>query len=374
MSPALALASRACWPIERWPVEDRRLWAQACAPQSLLEDDGGAFAELAEASRLKYARGWGRWIGFLASHAADVLDLRPADRCTKAHVQTYIDHLRGSGNSDGTIVNRLGELMVVTSAIDPAFDPRLINRYISVLRSKARPVRSKSHVRPATDLVDLGMGLMGGATDPGDLDHALAFRDGLMIAFLALHPLRRRNLVNFDMGKNLLRQGKGYMVSFAGSETKNGTPLELPLADILVDPMNRYLEVWRPVLMARRGRWAREVGARIWVSSDGSPLGEEGLSGRIELRTREAFGKAINPHAFRDASATTLTLADPARVRSAAPLLGHRSLASTEKHYIHATGLEAQRSYLEVLHEARCCKDVSGRLLDNLTGKAGLRG
>ena len=117
--------------------------------------------------------------------------------------------------------------------------------------------------------------------------------------------------------------------------------------------MNQYLDVWRPLLMARQGRWTRTVGNRVWVSSDGSPLGEEGISGRIEQRTREAFGRAINPHAFRDASTTMLVIADPARVRSAAPLLGHRSLATTEKHYIQATGLEAQRSYLEVLTSAR---------------------
>ena len=353
MTAVVAVTPRACWPIEQWPVEDQQLWEKACAPQSLFEDDGGGLAHLAEISRFKYAKGWGRWIAFLSGHAPDVLVLTPAERCTKTILQAYIDHLRGTGNSDGTIVNRLGELMVVTAALDPAFDARLINRYIATLRSKAKPVRSKSHVRSADELVDLGLRLMESATDPSNLDHALAFRDGLIIAFLVLHPVRRRNLVNFELGKNLLRQGAGYMVSFSGSETKNGAPLELPLAEVLVQPMNQYLDIWRPVLMARTGRWTRPVDAYVWVSSDGSPLGQEGMSGRIELRTREAFGKAINPHAFRDASATTLTIVDPARVRSAAPLLGHRSLATTEKHYIQATGLGAQRSYLEVLEAAR---------------------
>ena len=353
MTETPSATSRACWPIEQWPVEDQRLWAKACTPQSLFEDEGGGLAHLAEISRIKYAKGYGRWIAFLASHAADALDRTPAERCTKTNLQAYIDHLRGAGNSDGTIVNRLGELMAVTAALDPAFDPRLLNRYIATLRSKARPVRKKSHVRSANELVDLGVRLMESATDPADLDHALAFRDGLIIAFLILHPLRRRNLVNFELGKNLLRQGAGYMVSFEGSETKNGAPLELPLADMLVQPMNQYLDIWRPVLMVRRGRWTRDVGASVWVSSDGSPLGQEGILGRIELHTREAFGKAINPHAFRDASATTLTIADPARARSAAPLLGHRSLATTERHFIQASGLEAQRSYREVLNAAR---------------------
>jgi site-specific recombinase XerD len=300
--------------------------------------------------------------------------LNPANRCTKANLQAYIDHLREAGNSNSTIVNRLSELLAVTVALDPAFDPKLLNRYISALRSKACAVRSKTHVRPANELVDLGFRLMAGATDTGDIDHARVFRDGLIIAFLALHPIRRRNLVNFELGKNLLRQGAGYMVSFAGIQTKNGAPLDLPLAEILVEPMNQYLDLWRSVLVASKGRWMSPVGSRVWVSSDGSPLSEEGISGRIELHTREAFGKAINPHAFRDASATTLTVADPARVRVAVPLLGHRSLATTEKHYIHATGLEAQRSYLSVLNTARGHENISGKARDNMTRKVRSRG
>ena len=374
MTSAPSAPSRACWPIEQWPVEDQRLWVKACAPQSLFEDDGGGLAHLKEVSRFKYAKGWGRWVAFLDAQAAETLQHTPAKRCTKTNLQAYIDHLREAGNSDGTIVNRLGELLAVTVALDPAFDPKLLNRYISTLRSRARPVHSKAHIRPANELVDLGFRLMAGATDTGDVDHARVFRDGLIIAFLALHPVRRRNLVNFELGKNLVRQGQGFMVSFAGIETKNRAPLDLPLAKILVEPMKQYLDLWRPVLMVRQGRWTRPVDAYVWVSSDGSPLSEEGISGRIERHTREAFGKAINPHAFRDASATTLTVADPARVRVAVPLLGHRSLATTEKHYIQATGLEAQRSYLAVLNTARGHENISGEARDNMTRKVRSRG
>jgi site-specific recombinase XerD len=197
------------------------------------------------------------------------------------------------------------------------------------------------------------MRLMAGASDPADLGHAIAYRDGLIIAFLAMHPVRLRNLADFDLGRNLIRQSTGFMVAFTGGETKNGAPYENTLAEFLVASMDQYLRIWRPVLDARTGRWKRDVGDAVWVSSDGSPMSQKGLSGRIELRTREAFGKAMSPHRFRDAAATTLAINDPARVRVAAPVLGHRSLATTEKHYIQASGLQAQRSYLEVIAEAR---------------------
>ena len=70
---------------------------------------------------------------------------------------------------------------------------------------------------------------------------------------------------------------------------------------------------------------------------------------RICKHTKEAFGAAINPHLFRDAAATTLAIEDPEHVRVAAPLLGHRTFATTEKYYQQAKSLEAHRVYVEVL-------------------------
>jgi integrase len=330
------------------------MWGRACTPQPLFEDEGGELAELSMISRSKYAKGWGRWLTFLAEHDSDALKLEPADRCSKARLQAYVDHLRRSANSEGTIVNRLQELAVVAKAMAPGFDPRLVNRYISAVRSKAAPVRSKAHVPPADALLDLGLRLMAGAaSEANSLDQAVTFRDGLVVAFLTMHPIRRRNLADFKIGRNLIRQGDGYMVVFAASETKNGTPYENRLADVIVEPMKRYLAVFRPVLAARTGRWTRDVGDAVWVSADGSPMTQEGLSGRIDFRTREAFGKSVSLHRFRDSAASALAVRDPARVRVAAPLLGHRSLATTEKHYIQATGLEAQRSFLEVIEQVR---------------------
>jgi integrase len=70
---------------------------------------------------------------------------------------------------------------------------------------------------------------------------------------------------------------------------------------------------------------------------------------RVRTRTKEQFGVAINPHLFRDAAATTMAIADPANVRLAAPLLGHRTFATTERYYRQARALEAHRAFVDVL-------------------------
>jgi integrase/recombinase XerD len=341
------LKSRLCLPVEQWPVADQIEWAKVCTATSFMDDDeDGKLARLASATRKKYAMGYGRWIKFLMSHAAECLHLPPSKRCIKENIRCYMDVMRSVGNSDGTMSSRLVELAAVVSAFDPNFDRRFLNGLVSVLKAKATPVRSKAHIKNAEELVNLAFRLMAEASDPTKVKHAKCFRDGLIIGFLALHPVRRRNLVSFHLDKNLTKQGNGYQVVFGRSETKTGVPYEMPLADVLIEPMNQYLTVWRPVLMKKVTKKSRDVGSNVWVTSLGSPMSPNAVSGCIELRTRKAFGKSINPHGFRDAAATSMAVNDPKHVRVAAPLLGHRSLETTEKHYIQAKGLDAQRCYL----------------------------
>jgi integrase/recombinase XerD len=342
-----------CLPVDQWPAEDQRRWHLACEPVTLFDEEGGELAGKRPISIRKYAKGYGRWLTFLAHHDPAALELTPGERITTPRVKAYEAHLRAAGNGTSTRINRLEELAVAGRVMDPAFSDRYIRRAVSVIRSQSRPVRSKAHLRTSEALVELGFDLIKSATDPQNRKHALAFRDGLIIAFLALHPVRRRNLADFKLGRNLIQQPTGFLIVFDGDETKSGAPHEARLADVLVEPMSAYLSVWRQMLAARTGRWKDDLKDAVWVSQDGSPLREEGLSGRIELRTRDAFGKAINPHLFRDAAATTVAIVDPEHVRVAAPVLGHRSFSTTERHYIQATGLKAQRSLLEVIGAIR---------------------
>ena len=59
--------------------------------------------------------------------------------------------------------------------------------------------------------------------------------------------------------------------------------------------------------------------------------------------------RAVNPHLFRDAAATTIALDRPEQVRLAAPLLGHRSFATTERHYNLARTAEAATAWHDLL-------------------------
>ena len=70
---------------------------------------------------------------------------------------------------------------------------------------------------------------------------------------------------------------------------------------------------------------------------------------RVRARTKDQFGVAMNPHLFRDAAATTMAIADPANVRLAAPLLGHRTFTTTEKYYRQARAQDAHHAFVDVI-------------------------
>jgi integrase/recombinase XerD len=88
-----------------------------------------------------------------------------------------------------------------------------------------------------------------------------------------------------------------------------------------------------------------DVGA-LWVSKDGSPMTQMAIYDRVRAHTLEAFGRPMNPHLFCDAAATTLAIEDPQHVRLAAPLLGHRTFATTERYYVQAMGLQAHKRFV----------------------------
>src|SRR5262249_21782265 len=89
-------------------------------------------------------------------------------------------------------------------------------------------------------------------------------RDGLMIALLALVPLRRRNFVGLRLDWNVVEINGTWLIRLDASETKTHAPLEMLWPDELLGPLNTYLNVHRPRLSAMNGRWAKPVENALW--------------------------------------------------------------------------------------------------------------
>jgi integrase len=85
------------------------------------------------------------------------------------------------------------------------------------------------------------------------------------------------------------------------------------------------------------------------VSRDATALGFGTIAHHIKRHTRAAFGKAVNPHLFRDCAATSIAIVDPVHVRIIAAILGHSTMDTSERYYNQARGLEAGRRYQDTV-------------------------
>lgn len=347
---------RECMKVKDWPSADRRVWEEACAPVDPFAESGGERAGHSAISNAKAEKGYGRWLTFLKFYHPEALDEPPEQRITPECVRAYVLHLAEIGNSTQTQLGRLQELGELAKVLSPQADWSFINQLASRIRSRHQPVRDKSNLQLSDDLLELGLELMASAQLIDGRKAAVLFRDGLMIAFLALVPIRRRNLADFKLGRNLIDLHQGLLIVFDETETKTHTSLEVEWPDCLFEPLEDYLTIHRPVLEAQRGRWHKSADDYLWLSQDGSPMTQMAIYDRIRERTKLKFGKPLNPHLFRDAAATTLAITDPAHVRLAAPLLNHRSFSTTEKYYQQAKTYEAHQAYIEALFGKECKK------------------
>ena len=339
---------RRCMPIDEWPVVDRKALEAATDAVDLL-DEGGLAAHWSAATRTKVIKSYGRWLTFLYLNGAlDDVD-EPAARVSRELLESYFKELR-SIVAPVTVRGRILDLHEALRVMVPGADLSMLNRLYKRL-NHAEPVRDKrAKVHHPARLIDLGITLMERATlEPVARPawRAVRYRDGLMIACLAARPLRRRTFCRLAIGKSLVRVDDSYLLRIPADETKTHQPYEAPLPDTLTPYLDEYIDVLRPILLGGK------VSSRLWITHMGTELTTDSFYLRLRKVTKRELGVPLNPHIFRDSLATSMAIDDPTHVRTAAPLLGHRSLSTTNRHYIQATGLEAGRTYQEQIAHLR---------------------
>jgi hypothetical protein len=180
-------------PFEEWPQADQALWQSALRDADPFGQNSVAIS-WGDHTRQNTRLGYARWLGWLSEHGMD-LDPRPADRVTQPRVAAYIADLR-QVNSDFTILCRLQTLYDAMRIMAPDRDWRWLRRVHSAAKARS-PVRNKAaRIQPSGELVKLGKALMHRAelaVTKSPLVRAVLFRDGLMIAFEALRPVRLSN-------------------------------------------------------------------------------------------------------------------------------------------------------------------------------------
>jgi len=350
---------RHCPRPEEWPIPDRCAWRAATTKGDILEP-GGDGADWAPLSRRKIAKGYARWLTWLNTHQLLDPAAAPAARITPDRVRDYVLELKNI-NAPYTVLARVQELYQAIRVMAPERDWAWLRRIETRVRHGAVSVRNKrQRVVPSETLISYGVELMTTADDPesgSPVKRACRYRDGLMTALLAGRPLRRRNFARIEIGRHLVQDDNGeYWIRFEGHETKTGEPIEAPVPAALVPRLERYLTEFRPFLLQRaerKSRSAQRSDSSLWISVHGAAMTEIGIYFAISQLTKERFGHVVNPHLFRDSAATSIAIEDPEHVLIVRNVLGHSSLRTADRYYMHARTLEASRRYQQRILELR---------------------
>ena len=352
-------------PVGLWPAGDREAWQASLKPGNVFEP-GSVASRWSAATQRKTALGYGRFLFWLQENDDLNPALAPEARVTRERVTAYLRELERT-NRGHTLHNRIQELGNAMRALAPAGDWRWLQRAASRLRSSTIPARDKrARLRPIADLVAQGFRMMNEADRQqgfSDLGRAAYYRDGLVMAFLASHPLRLRNLAALRIGYHLLAEGDRFVLKLPAADTKSRRAYEAVIAGPLSRALRQYLDYHRLVLLNARGRWHSAAGDALWISRDGSPCREETFANIIRKHTREPGEPPLSPHLFRSCAATSLAIDAPGSVDIVPAVLGHTSRKTGERYYNLATSLEASRAHSAMLDALRdeLARELGGR-------------
>ena len=201
-------------------------------------------------------------------------------------------------------------------------------------------------------LLEAGMTLMAeadAATHRSALARARQFRNGLMVALLALHLIRLKNFAALEIGRSFKKVNDSWWIVLSASETKENRADERPVDPCLTLWIDRYLNIHRPVL-ARTD----DAPAALWLSSnDGGAMSYSGVERAISATTLATVGINVSPHLFRTAAASTVAVHAGNTPHLASALLHHTDPAVTEEHYNRASTLSAAQAYAALIRAIR---------------------
>ncbi len=331
-------------PVEEWPEADRNAWQEACRPSCRLKP-GGTASHLGAISRGDLARRYGAFLAFLQRNHRLSLEAAAPSQVTPANVADYVADLQSRVRSV-TTWNCIYKLRRTAQLIAPAADFSWLAEIENDLALVMEP-RSKFDRLVLTQvLVEAGLTLIAEAEAfaKSDLSRAKAVRNGLMIALLALCPIRVKNFAALELGRTIQEVDGRWWIVLSGRTTKTGSPDERPVPDFLKSAIDSYVLEHRLILLHRDS----PTGA-LWLSScDGQPMTVKGIGLLVSTITKRTLGVDVSPHLFRTAAASTAAIYGGATPHLASALLNHRDPRVTEEHYNRATSMSAAHAYAAI--------------------------
>ena len=266
-------------PVHEWPDADRRAWKEACRPGSRLKP-GGAASYLAQVSRDDFARRYGAFLGFLERNGRLQRDAAVAVHVTLLNVEAYIADLTARVSSV-TVWNCIYKLRRAAQLLTLTADFSWLTEIEKDLALVAEPRSKLDRLVFTNRLVEAGLTLMGEAQEfaKNELDRARGVRNGIIIALLALCPIRIKNFAALEIGSTFKEVNGSWWIALPGTATKSRRPDERRVPKFLNPFVEAYLNQARPVLLG-----ARSTTNALWIPDRSSDDNEESWRRRCSRR------------------------------------------------------------------------------------------
>ena len=316
--------------VAEWPKPDNAVWLNACRPAVRLTP-GGRAAHLKPVTRDDLARRFGQFLNFLERTNRLQLDTSALLQIQPNIVNEYITELSNRVSSV-TVHGSIHKLRRAAEVLDPALNIDWLREIVLDLKEQARPAPKFHRLLSSNRIFDAGIKLMmkaGTETTRTKLQRARMARDGLLIAFLAICPIRLKNLASLRIGQHLVRDGNGWTLVLSNNETKSGRDDQRLIPPMLARWIDLFVEKYKPMFP--------QSGDVIWPSQYGGGMSYAGIQALVTTTTQKELGKPIGPHLFRHCVPYTIAAIDGSRMGLASSILLHTDPRTTEK-YCHLGG------------------------------------
>jgi integrase len=338
--------------IAEWPQADQRAWEEACRPGHRFQQ-GGTASYLAEVSRVDIARRYGMFLDFL--ERSGVLDRGApvAAQTTPENVAKYIEELQDRVRSV-TVWNCIYKLRRASELMTPAVDFRWLSEIEKDIAFTMQPRSKYDRLVLSERLLEAAMTLIIEAelSDCSPLERAKRVRNGTMVAFLSLCPIRAKNFADLEIGKTFREIAGVWWITLPSRTTKSRTPYERMVPTLIKPVIEKYISLYRPVLL-RPGLPTDS----LWLSATaGQQMLASNISTLVSKTTQETIGVSVSPHLFRTAGASTAAIYGGSTPHLASALLDHRDRRVTEEDYNRASSMSAAQAYSALVGKLRDSK------------------
>jgi len=335
-------------PLDLWPEADRKAWSTACRPAARLKR-GGAAGHIKLVTRQVHERHYGNFLGCLDRNGLLRREAPAAANVTPENVDVYVAEAKARMSSTTVHVSicclrRAARYMV------PGLELGWLNEIAKDLAVVAHPRSKFDRLVLPERLIEAGLALFQDAENSHTmtkLAQASQVRNGLMLAMLGFHPIRRKNFAALEIGRSLVKIRGRWWIVLSAAETKENRADERRVNKLLMPFIDRYLDQYRPVLIR-----PDSPPSAFWLSSrHAARIADKYVATLIGATTLSTVGVKLSPHLFRTSAASAAAVYGGDNPYLGSAVLHNADPRVTLEHYNRATSLTAAESFRQLIRQ-----------------------